>query len=125
MTEILKHQANVAPPVTDAERMAALDRERLPVLSLVKAIPHLRRPFTSEAIRFKVQSVFKEASGCLVVAYIDARLASERLNRVIPDSWSAEFKPVEGTKLMWCRLTIDGVARTDIGESPKGLSKDL
>jgi hypothetical protein len=60
VTEILKHQANVAPPVPDAERMAALDRERLPVLSLAKAIPHLRRPFTSEAIRFKVQSVFKD-----------------------------------------------------------------
>jgi hypothetical protein len=26
---------------------------------------------------------------------------------------------------MWCRLTVDGVTRVDVGESPKGLSKDL
>jgi hypothetical protein len=109
--------------------MAALDRQRLPVLTLDEAIPHLRRPFTPEAIRFKVQSVFKQQDGtpfgCLIVAYIDARLAGERLNRVIPDGWSAKYEVILGTKLMWCRLTVDGVTREDVGESPKGLSKDL
>lgn len=119
----------LVPLPSEADEMAALDRVRLPVSTLAEAIPHLRRPFTPEAIRFKVQSVFKGKEGvpigCLIVAYIDARLASERLNRVIPGQWSAEYKPVEGTKLMWCRLTVDGVARTDLGESTKGLSKDL
>lgn len=115
---------------TEVERMAALDRQRLPVESLADAIPHLRRPFTPEAIRFKVQSVFKQQDGtpfaCLVVAYIDARLASERLNRVIPDKWSAQYRPVDGkANLQWCALTVDGVTRVDVGESPKGMSKDL
>src|SRR5690606_7091142 len=80
---------NPAPEITEAERMRALDRHRLPVATLAEAIPHLRRPFTPEAIRFKVQSVFKKQDGtpfaCLIVPYIDARLASERLNRVVPD----------------------------------------
>jgi hypothetical protein len=117
------------PEPDQADVMRALDRVRLPVSTLRDAIPHLRRPFTPEAIRFKVQSVFKQQdgtpSGCLIVAYIDQRLATERLNRVIPDKWSASFEPVAGTKLMWCRLTIDGVSRVDVGESPKGFSKDL
>jgi hypothetical protein len=112
-----------------ADEMAALDRVRLPVDSLAAAIPHLRRPFTPEAIRFKVQSVIKGKDktpiGCLIVAYIDQRLVTERLNRVIPAKWSAKFRPVDGTKLMWCELTVDGVSRVDIGESSKGLSKDL
>lgn len=117
------------PAAQLAEEMAALDRQRLPVSTLAEAIPHLRRPFTPEAIRFKVQSVFKDKdgnpTGCLIVAYIDARLASERLNRVIPAAWHATYKSVEGTKLMWCGLTVDGATRWDVGESTKGMSKDL
>jgi len=105
----------------------------LPVSSLRDAAPYLRRPFTPEAIKFKVQTVFKQASGCLVVAYIDARLVVERLNLVVPDMWSARYEPIDGTKLMWCHLTITGeqtdtdwrVTHSDVGESPKGMSKDL
>jgi hypothetical protein len=101
---------------------------RLPASTLEDAIPHLRRPFTPEAIRFKVQSVWKKQDGtplgCLVVAYIDQRLVTERLNHVIPGHWSAEYLTA-GDMFMWCRLTVAGVTRTDIGESSKGLSKDL
>lgn len=120
--------AVASTPEAEANAMAALDRVRLPVKTLAEAIPHLRRPFTPEAIRFKVQSVFKGGDGtpvgCLIVAYIDARLVIERLNRVIP-SWSAKPRLIEGTKMMWCELTIDGVPRVDVGESSKGMSKDL
>jgi hypothetical protein len=98
----------------------------LPVDSLRDAIPQLRRPFTPEAIRFKVQTVFKGNSGCLVVAYIDARLVSDRLNSVCPDAWSAAYDRIDGSpKLMICRLRVFDVIRQDVGESPKGLSKDL
>jgi hypothetical protein len=124
-------------PEADAERMKALDMVRLPVQTLAEAIPHLRRPFTPEAIRFKVQSVFRQQDktpiGCVIVAYIDQRLTTERLNRVIPDRWTAVYgdpipMPTDREKnraLMWCALTVDGVTRKDIGESAKGLSKDL
>lgn len=122
--EPVEEATSASTPEAEAEAMAKLDRARLPVQTLAEAIPHLRRPFTPEAIRFKVQTVFGDNYGCLVVAYIDQRLVTERLNRVIP-SWSAEYKPGATEKFMWCRLTIDGVSRTDIGESRKGLSKDL
>jgi hypothetical protein len=60
-------------------------------------------PFAREAIRFKVQSVFKRqgepAAGRLPDRGLHRRAsASERLNRVIPGSWSAEYKPVEGER---------------------------
>jgi hypothetical protein len=97
----------------------------LPVDSLREAAPYLRRPFTPEAIKFKVQTVFGGASGCLVVAYIDARLVIERLNLVIPDKWTAKYERIDGTKLAWCHLTIGSpqersfgteITRSDIGE---------
>lgn len=128
-TETEVPAVSATAPEAEAERMAALDRARLPVTTLAEAVPHLRRPFTPEAIRFKVQSVFKQQDGtpfgCLIVAYIDARLASERLNRVIPSEWKARYEVIPGSKLMWCHLTIGNVTRSDVGESLKGLSKDL
>jgi hypothetical protein len=99
--------------------------ERLPVGTLREATPWLRRPFTPEAIKFKVQSVFKENTGCVVVAYIDARLVVERLNAVIPDGWSPTYHETSKPDHLECRLTVDGVTRPDVGQSPKGLSKDL
>lgn len=104
---------------------SAPERDELPVDSLRDAIPHLRRPFTPEAVKFKVQTVFKEQKGCIVVAYIDARLVIERLNRVIPDQWAASYTLLDGGKLMWCHLTVGVTTRSDVGESPKGMSKDL
>jgi hypothetical protein len=106
-----------ASVITDSAAEAGL-----PVDSLREAAPYLRRPFTPEAIKFKVQTVFGGASGCLVVAYIDARLVIERLNLVVPDMWTARYEPIDGTKLAWCRLTITdrvnalAVTRSDIGE---------
>lgn len=106
--------------------------DELPVITLREAAPYLRRPFTPEAMRFKVQTVFAGNSGCLIVAYIDARLVIERLNRVVPDMWMARYEPIAGTKLAWCHLSIrqdvdypEAITRTDVGESPKGMSKDL
>lgn len=100
----------------------------LPVDTLRDALPHLRRPFAPEAIRFKVQSVFRGNSGCLVVGYIDARLVVERLNSVCGGGWSAQpdFTPLDrNPKLMGCQLTVLGVTRYDVGDSGKGLTKDL
>jgi hypothetical protein len=121
------------PAVDAAVSARSRDREErsrddavLPVSTLREAAPYLRRPFTPEAVRFKVQTVFGGNTGCLIVAYIDARLVIERLNRVIPDGWSAEnVRLPDAPKLLVCRLTVDGVTREDVGESPKGLSKDL
>lgn len=81
---------------------------------LKTAIPELRRPFTVAAVKFKPQSVTKTGK-TICVAYIDARLASERLNHVVPEDWTDAYRPV-GNNLMWCDLTVCGVTRSDVGE---------
>jgi hypothetical protein len=84
------------------------------VTDLASAIPELRRPFTVAAVKFKPQSVTKTGK-TICVAYIDARLASERLNHVCPDAWSDSYRPVQGGQ-MWCDLTVYGITRSDVGE---------
>lgn len=94
----------------------------LPVDNFREAAPFLRRPFTEQAVRFKVQVAW--SSGALIVAYIDARLVIERLNRVCPDLWFDEYQAID-SKLMMCKLTVDGISRRDVGEGTgKGLYSD-
>lgn len=96
-----------------------------PVDSLKEAVPLLRRPFTPHAVRWKVQAQFKGMSVALVVPYIDARLVVDRLNLVCPHLWAEgdpsrpelpAFENVDGG-LMLCRLTVDGITRSDVGYS--------
>lgn len=97
-----------------------------PVESFREAAPHLRRPFTSAAVKFKVQANFggDNPTGGLIVGYIDARLAIERLNLICPHLWSDAYTPV-GSGQMWCHLTVDGITRHDVGEGQsKGLVSD-
>lgn len=101
---------------------SALAHASFPVNSYKEAAAHLRRPFTAEAVKWKVQS------GTLVVPYIDARLVTERLNKVVPHLWEEGDKanglpPYEllaGGKGLLCRLTIDGITRADVGSGYEG-----
>lgn len=95
--------------------------ESLPVESFRAAAQHLRRPFTAQAVKFKVQTAFpkNDPNAALIVAYIDARLAVERLNHVCPDLWWEEFESLDGG-LMLCRLTVDGITRRDVGQGYQG-----
>lgn len=95
----------------DHDRKALAD-ESLPAFGLKTALPHLRRPFTAEAVRWKTQA------GTLVVPYVDARLVIERLNLVVGDMWSPAYRT--DARLMWCDLTIDGVTRSDVGSGYEG-----
>jgi hypothetical protein len=111
-----------------AAARAALEAVALPVGNLNDALPHLRRPFAPEAVKFKVQTAFGNPTptGCVIVSYIDARLVVERLNAVCGGEWSAVYRPTSKDDLMLCDLTVFGVTRTDLGEAKgKGLSKDL
>lgn len=85
-----------------------------PVATLNEALPQLRRPFTPEAVKFKVQTCWGgPKAGAVIVPYIDARLASERLNLVVGENWSGAPDPRgEST---WYALTLYGVTRTDVG----------
>jgi hypothetical protein len=92
-------------------------RDEFPCDSFKAAARHLRRPFTPAAVRFKVQATWPKdkPTGGLIVAYIDARLVTERLNLVVPHLWHDAYRPV-GQGQMWCDLTIDGITRSDVGE---------
>lgn len=97
-----------------------------PLDSYKDAARHFRRPFTQAAVKFKVQATWPKESphSGLCVAYIDARLAVERLNLLVPHLWSDAYRPVGGNQ-MWCDLTIDGITRSDVGEGAgKGLVSD-
>jgi len=91
-----------------------------PVDSFKEAGELLRRPFTADAVRWKVQVAYPkgEPTKALIVAYIDARLAAERLNLVCPHLWSDEYQMV-GENLL-CSLMIDGIVRRDLGSGYKG-----
>ncbi len=93
-----------------------------PVDSYRDAAAHTRRPFTSAAVKFKVQSLTKDGSKALIVAYIDARLVVERLNLICPHLWHDAYEPVGGGKGLVCHLTVDGITRRDVGE---GVGKAL
>lgn len=111
--------------VEKAKSNGTVTHDEFPVESFQSAAPHLRRPFTPAAVKFKVQATWPKdnPTGGLVVAYIDARLVVERLNLVCPHLWVDEYQPVQGGLL--CRLTVDGLTRHDIGEGQgKGLFSD-
>jgi Rad52/22 family double-strand break repair protein len=81
----------------------------LPVDTLREAVPHLRRPFAPEAVKFR------PIGGGNIVAYLDARLVTERLNAVIPDKWETRFELYPTQKQIECFLTVDGLTRSDVG----------
>lgn len=104
---------------------AAASDVAFPVDSFRDAAPHLRRPFTTAAVKFKVQSTWPKdnPTGGLVVAYIDARLVVERLNHVCPHLWFDAYEPTQGG--LMCHLTVDGLTRRDVGEGTgKALHSD-
>lgn len=100
--------------------------EAFPVDTLRDATPHFRRPFSENAVRWKVQATWPKGgpTGALIVPYIDARLVIERLNLIIPDRWTDDYK--ENGATLWCHLTVDGITHRDLGEGyvGKGLVSD-
>ena len=91
--------------------------------AIAKALPELRRPYTPEAVRWKIQTNPKSATGkALVVAYIDARHVASRLNLVVAGEWSDE--PQEVTGGVVCKLTVCGQTRCDVGWS-SGTGSDI
>jgi hypothetical protein len=109
--------------VPDSKKTEA---EAFPVDTLRDATPHFRRPFSENAVRWKVQATWPKGgpTGALIVPYIDARLVIERLNLIIPDRWTDDYK--ENGATLWCHLTVDGVTHRDLGEGyvGKGLVSD-
>lgn len=98
-----------------------------PLDSFKDAAIHLRRPFTPQAVKFKVQATWPkdEPTSGMIVSYIDARLAVERLNLIVPHLWYDNYEPADKPRFLRCALTIDGITRSDVGEGDgKGLYSD-
>lgn len=91
----------------------------LPVGNSNDALPNLRRPFAPGAVKWKVQSEWPsegEADGAIIVGYLDARLVSARLNKVVGGAWSE--KPVrvaDNSNSLLCELTVFDQTHVDIG----------
>lgn len=99
--------------------MTAPKKPDLPVETFDEAYPFLRRPFTPGAVHFKVQTISKDGDSALVIAYIDARNVTARLNAVVGGRWEEEHTDSEGG--MICRLTVCGVTHSDWGITESGL----
>lgn len=104
---------------------APSDEHLFPLDTFKDAAKHLRRPFTVHAVKFKVQATWEgNGAGGLIVSYIDARLAIERLNLICPHLWHDRYEAVSANR-MWCHLTVDGITRADVGDGEgKGLVSD-
>ena len=88
-------------------------------------IQGLRKPFAADAVKWKVQTNPRdEKNMALVVAFIDARDAAERLDAVTGGDWSDDYASpvvsVEGILSVECSLTIAGVTRKDVGSVTLG-----
>lgn len=95
-----------------------------------ETVRELRRPFMPEAVGFRIDSKYPSDKVRCVV-YIDARLAKERLNDIDPN-WTAVYRNVASTSgdplglrefmPVECDLTLCGVTRTGVGQSPRNQS---
>ena len=96
------------------------------MMDITTILSELRRPFKPEEVDWKVQSTNKDETKALVVAFVDARDVSERLNRVCPGQWSNRHEPlVIDNQLQGVTCTIivrsetGHVAVEDVGIGPQ------
>jgi hypothetical protein len=74
----------------------------------------LEAPF--QEIQWKIQTMSKDSTKGMVVGYIDARDVAARLDSV-GVTWSDSYTVLQmaSTWVVECRLTVDGITRTDVG----------
>ena len=83
-----------------------------------ETLDKLRVPFSASNIKIKMQTQPKEGDTgkALCVAYIDSRDVMDRLDEVVEGDWMDFYSPgITGG--VECRLTIQGVTRSDVGVS--------
>lgn len=78
----------------------------------------LRRPFRTEDVEFKVQTISKDKNSALCVTYVDARHVQERFNDLFEGQWSNEFREIyigNDLKAVEAKITIGDVYHCDVG----------
>jgi len=100
----------------------------------------LQKAFPVEAIQWKPQVTTRDKKKAMAAAFVDPRMYEDRLNEVCPDEWHMQvtlhnFAQVVEKESTWnekttkkmviegfvhavVALTVCGVTRTDVGESP-------
>lgn len=91
-------------------------------MQLSDVMSALAAPFDAGAIEVKPGATTKDKTKALALAYADPRVYQERLDHVVgPDAWADDYQPMPSastTVALLCRLTILGVTKADVGESP-------
>jgi hypothetical protein len=86
-------------------------------------VRELRKPFAPEQIKWKIQTNPREGDEyAVVVAYLDARDITERLDLATGGDWWNDYAIPQvkagGHAVLECRLTVCGVTRCDVGSVP-------
>lgn len=106
-------------PATGDPAEEAPASPEFPAADLNAALPALRRPFSPNAVQWKIQASGPkgdEPTYAIVIGYIDARLVIERLNMVVGGAWSE--KPVriaDTTGALMYELTVFDTTHVDVG----------
>lgn len=84
--------------------------------ALAEIYAQLTKPFDLADLDLKPGATSRDKAKALALPYADARVYQERLDAVVgPGGWQVEYRPFSESAV-FCRLTIWGVSREDVGE---------
>ena len=87
--------------------------------TLASIYDRLTEPFAIEQIEIKPGATTKDKAKALALPYADRVAYLDRLDEVVgPQNWSVEYRQIS-ENAVFCRLTILGVVREDVGECHK------
>ena len=92
-----------------------------------ETVAKLRTPVPAEEVRWKAQVVDKEKGRAMMVAYVDARWVSEKLDEATGGDWEFRYELLElvgDSVVVKGVLTVCGVTREDVGQYHGGQDSD-
>ena len=92
-----------------------------------ETVAKLRTPVPAEEVRWKAQVVDKDQGRAMMVAYVDARWVSEKLDEATGGDWEYRYELLElvgDSVVVKGVLTVCGVTREDVGQYHGGQDSD-
>jgi len=83
----------------------------------------LHEPFSVDLLEFKPGATNRDKTRALALAYVDSRHYMERLDAVDP-GWSDDYQVLDNSTVI-CRLTVNGITRTDLGQKDEAEQNSL
>lgn len=88
-------------------------------LTLGDVYAQLVAPFPVDEIEIKPGATTRDKAKALALPYADIRVYQERLDAIVgAQNWSVEYRHISESAV-FCRLTVLGVVREDVGECHK------